>query len=364
MRIRSRRGPHALVFALVLMIGGVAVAADPNDQTEIYLNSEFMVMNSFGTGVDAFEIKLEETDGNSSLGTVGLDSDTDFGWRGDLQLKKGAWGFGVSGFHFDNDVDEEIFVPNDAASHEVSVRYAAGGVECMGRGFEAPHGDCLGAASSEWKTWMVDLYAIRELVSTPDVAVDLQAGLRIASFDWETSVWATEVEDPVNGRIPIADPDENVSFVDSSSDLDDPLVGPFLSLLATGRFGRFQLEGQLSQAVVFGAWDGRALFSQYNGLFLDELTLEEQATLGSSKDLTIPITDVRLKLGFEIIDNLVLGVGGYATTWFNVPRPPNSIASDRSESLSTFQTDEENITLIGATFSLSYRFGSGGLLPF
>ena len=355
----SRRTLQGLAFCFVLAVGGAAVAVEPDDQGELYLNSEFMIMNSFGNDLDVFEIKLETTDGNSTIDTIGLESDVDFGWRGDLQWKEGPWGVGISGFHFDNGADEDVFVSNDAANAEVVLRDASDGEDCR-EDTGDDDGDCIGSASSEWESWMVDLYAIRELISTPDVGLDLQAGMRIASFDWNTNGFIAEVGDEVAGQLPILS--DNVPFFDSTSD-SDPMVGPFLSLLATGRFGRFRLEGQLTQAVVFGDWKGTSVQSQYDGAFLDTLTLEEAAALGASEDLTVPITDIRIRVGFEVIDNLVLGFGGYATTWFNVPRPPNSVAADRPESVSTFQISEENITHLGASFSLSYAFKSGGLLP-
>ena len=354
-QINGRQGLQGLAFGFVLAVGGVAGAVEPDEEGALYLNSEFMIMGSSGTDLDVFELKLEDNSGNSSLGTIGLDSGVDFGWRGDLQWKEGPWGVGISGFYFDDEADEDVSIPGDTGSQETSLRFAGEGVDCDDDEF------CIGSASSEWETWMVDLYAIRELVSSPNASLDLQMGMRIASFEWEASAFAARVEEVAGEFITQTDG----SFVNSTSDLDDPLVGPFLALLGKGRFGRFHLEGQLTQAVVFGEWDGSAVFSQFqSGQPLSDLFIDEQAALGSSKDLTIPITDVRLRVGFEVIDNLILGFGGYATTWFNVPRPPNSVAADRPESVSTFQTDEENITMLGASFSLSYRFATGGLLPF
>jgi hypothetical protein len=208
---------------------------------------------------------------------------------------------------------------------------------------------CIASADAEWETWMVDLYAIRELVSTPDVGVDLQAGMRIASFDWDANAFAATF-DPGDLSLGIA------TYVNSNSDLDDPLVGPFLSLLGTGRFGRFHLEGQLTQSVVFGDWDGVSRFTFFDGGLLDDPTPDFTENRTSDRDLTIPITDVRIRVGYEVIDNLVLGFGGYATTWFNVPTPPG-VEVERED-------EETNVTLLGASFSLSYRFASGGLLPF
>ena len=83
--------------------------------------------------------------------------------------------------------------------------------------------------------------------------------------------------------------------------------------------------------------------------------------LQRDQDAVIPITDVRIKLGYDILDSLTLGFGAYATTWFNVPTPPNTRATDRALQISSLQTDEENITLLGASFSLEFRFGAGSL---
>jgi hypothetical protein len=379
MRLNSSRwGLHGLAFCFVLAVGGAAVAVEPNDESELYLNTEFMIMNSFGTGGDAFEVKLENDDGNASTETIEADSDADFGWRGDLWWKEGPWGVGVSGFHYDNDADEDAFLPNEAAQTEVVLRNATNAWDCReDDGDDLGH--CYGTYDSDWEFWMVDLYAVRELVATPDVAVDLQAGLRIASFDQERSGFLAEIEDAdlVTGLTPVLS--ENAVSFDSTSEADDPLVGPFVSLLSTGRFGRFRLEGQITQAVVFGKANRGVVVGQLNdpanfgsscssspafNCFLETLALEEASSLSGDEDLTIPITDVRIRIGYELIDNLVLGFGGYASTWFNVPRPPNSESSDFKEGPSTFLGGDETITMVGASFSISYAFKSGGLLPF
>jgi hypothetical protein len=342
-----RRGLQGFAFGLVLAMGGVAVAVEPDEGGELYLNSEFMIMSSFGTDLDALLIEIE--DDTAPVETFDtfrqqIDSDVDFGWRGDLQWKEGPWGVGVSGFHYDNEGDEDASIDGSEVEGFITAGDSNESVSCSDDD-EA----CVASADAEWETWMVDLYAIRELVSTPDVGLDLQVGMRIASFDWDANAFAAAF-DPDDLGLQFA------TFVNSNSDLDDPLVGPFLSLLGTGRFGRFHLEGQLTQAVVFGDWDGVASYTEFNGGLLDDPNPVFTENLTSDRDLTIPITDVRIRVGYEVIDNLVLGVGGYATTWFNVPTPPWSEV-DRED-------EETNVTLLGASFSLSYRFASGGLLPF
>ena len=209
---------------------------------------------------------------------------------------------------------------------------------------------------------MVDLYGIRELVDTPNVGVDLQFGMRIAELDQTFDAFIAEVDDPdAAGRLPIVGDDP--SSLSSLSEADDPLVGPFLSVLSTGRFGRFRVEGQLTQAVLFGDWTATAVAPQIRGAFLDSLTTEETAILSSDETVAIPVTDIRIKLGYDILDNLTFGFGGYATTWFNVPSVPNARAGDIFQGAATLRNDEENLTFLGASFSLQYVFSGGNIMP-
>lgn len=348
----------ALAGALFLIGSGPAGAVEPEEEGQLLLNSEFMIMKSFGTGLNTFELKIEDDDGSSINRGHELEGDSDFGWRGDLQYKKGAWGAGISGFHFDDEADEQILQQGETGTQdEVSLRTGATSFDCN---FDGSGEYCFGEADGQQKFWMVDLYGIREIVGTPDVTVDLQFGLRIAEYEWDVDILSAIVE-PVGASLVIGD--ENPVRINSSSDTDDALVGPFLSLMSTGRFGRFRVDGQLSQAVVFGELDQSVVANQYEDEAgtISSLVFEEAAVLGRSQDAVIPITDIRIKLGYDILDALTLGFGAYATTWFNVPVPPNTRATDRGLGISAIQGDEENITLLGASFSLEYRFGGGSL---
>jgi len=363
----------ALAGLLLSMGVGPARAAEPDEGGELVLNSEFMVMDSFGTDLNVFELKIEDdiNDGGDSTNTGSeIEHDEDFGWRGDLQYKDGAWGLGISGFHFDNEGSESKFVRGDqlpdAGNNEVSLRTAGTGQDCNEQ-FDDETANCFGSVDSELKVWMVDLYGIRELVSTPDVGVDLQFGLRIADYEWDVDALAALVLDKTGGTFPLS-PENGANPVgtNSTSDTDDPLVGPFMSLMTTGRYGRFRVDGQLTQAVVFGELDQSLRRAQYldmgdGGTTLADLMLQETAVFGQDQDAVIPITDLRIKLGYDILDSLTLGFGAYATTWFNVPEPPNVEAIDRTIGNSSISSDEENLTFLGASFSIEYRFGGGGM---
>jgi len=355
------RSLGAAAGLLLLAGGGSAVAVEPDEDGELILNSEFMIMDSFGTDLNVYELKVETDDGNSTNNGDEIEHDKDFGWRGDLQYKKGAWGLGISGFHFDNDGDADKFIDGssfDTDVDEVSLRTAGTAYECID---DDDVSNCFSQVDSDLKTWMVDLYGIRELVSTPDVGVDLQFGLRIAEYEWDVDALAALVGDPAGGDFPIDTSEEPVG-TSSKSDVEDPLVGPFVSLMTTGRYGRFRVDGQLTQAVVFGTLDQSLTRFQYDNDFtIGSLDLEETASFSQDQDAVIPITDIRIKLGYDILDSLTLGFGAYATTWFNVPEPPNVEAIDRTIGNSSISSDEENLTLLGASFSLEYRFGGGGL---
>jgi len=366
-----------LALGLSLLPGGQTHAVETEEGGQVIFNSEFMVMDSFGTDLNVFELKIEDDPTGSGSATstnkgTDIEHDEDFGWRGDLMYKDRGWGIGISGFHFDNEGEADEFVRGDLlpnlGRNEVSLRTAGSSFDCNRSGGGGSSGNCLGSVDSEIEVWMVDLYGIRELVSTPDIGIDLQFGLRIAEYDWDMDSFAALVDDPVGGTFPISPGGGNNPVGASSvSDSDDPLVGPFLSLLSTGRYGRFRVDGQITQAVVFGELNQATTRRQYadtgeGGTTLAALILRDVTYLQRDQDAVIPITDIRIKLGYDIIDNLTLGFGAYATTWFNVPEPPNMEAIDRSLGVSSLNSDEENLTFLGASFSLEYRFG-GGRLP-
>jgi hypothetical protein len=364
-----------VVAGLCLLVsGGPAAAVEPEEGGQLLLNSEFMVMDSFGTDLNVFDLKIEVNDCCGNTGNIArtrgtdLEHDEDFGWRGDLQYKDGAWGLGISGFHFDTEGSESTFVRDDLIpdvnDNEISLRTAHGG--CDTRDNDV---NCLASVDSDIKMWMVDLYGIRELVSTPDVNLDLQFGLRLAHYEWDVDLFTAPVLDPVGGVFPIGTSggDNPVRSSSSSEPEDDALVGPFMALFSSGRYGRFRVDGQLSQALVFGELDQGVTSLQYWSGSTDptattaNLTLEDTNIKRQNQDAVIPITDVRIKLGYDILDSLTLGFGAYATTWFNVPEVPNAESADFQIGNSRLESDEENITLLGASFSLEYRFGGGSM---
>jgi hypothetical protein len=348
-------GAGLATLAVVLFLATPAHAVEPEQGGGLLINSEFMIMDAFGDDLNVFEVKIEDDDGNSVNRGQDLESDVDFGWRGDLQYVDDVWGLGISGFWFETEGDEDVVQPGanilGGTVDEVSVRGVNESNDCF-------NDYCYADMDSELEVWMIDLYGIRRLVGTPDVLVDLQFGLRLAEFDWDTDGIAARIDDPATG-----DTNGDPVGLAGNSDVEDTLVGPFLALFTEGRYGRFRVQGQLSQAVVFGELGQDVqLFQFESGDTLSSLMLEESAVLSRDQDATIPITDVRIKIGYDILDNLTLGFGGYASTWFNVPEPPNSEAEDFSTGAASLRSDEENLTFLGASFSLEYRF-SGGSLP-
>lgn len=367
------RGLMGVAVALVLCVGGFAGAAEPEEEGEIGLNLEFMYMEVEGADLDLLQIKREDDSSEDvqRQDTERLEHDEDFGFRGDLTYRKGGWGAGISGFHFDNDggLHKQGFDSDfNGADSELAFRNAHGGNDCDGDEL------CFYDADSEFSMWIVDLYGIRELVDTPNAGLDLLAGIRIAEFDFQIDGLTTVLNcDDVDsdGRCNFEDIDET-RFFDTQSE-SETLVGPMIALLADGRWGRVRAYGQLTQSVLFGDvdqtefdWQPSSSITTCDAVqcwFPGDANLfnqfaEDQRHLRSTQEVAIPVTDIRFGLGFDIIDNVTLGVGAYSTVWWDVPMPPKTNPADRNNDRPGFDV-EETFALVGASFSLTMRFGGG-----
>jgi hypothetical protein len=361
--VRTSKIPGSLLgfaVSVILSVGGVAIA-EPPDEWELKLNSEILFMDVMGADLHALTTKTDFDEVDDKEDSVqrarDLDLDWDVGWRGDLAFTKNKWGAGVSGFYFGSEgkLRGSASGDNSGDIDELALQTPSIGLECTD---DEDTDECFMKSKMKLDAWMIDMYGIRELLDSPNVGIDLQFGLRLAELGWDTDGWAIQIDTTgVDPPAPLLRWEE-ASWYKSESTPDDLMAGPFLSLASEGRWGRFRVEGQLSQAVVVGDWrqESRIWQPSCNACPLEELELGEVARAKKVDTRAIPVTDLRIKLGYDILEQLTLGVGGYVSAWFGVPTPPNAEVNANFAGKSTFYDSNENLVFVGGSVSLEYRF--------
>ncbi|MBW2446388.1 MAG: hypothetical protein JRG83_10715 [Deltaproteobacteria bacterium] len=214
-------GLHAgLALCLILAPGVVAQAGSPVDPDALRWSFQFepMAMTVRGDEQELAKIQTFTFAGGSSNPAdsdrvvMALD-EWDFAFRGDLEVRQGAWGFGMTGFQFDTEKQErkrinasDVFDfvgpntitppgPDDRGAVILESAYALSGFDGGFSGIRTFMNTVPGNESSpldvrdrqifEAETsldvWSVDVYAIRQLFDSAKAHLDAFVGAKIGS---------------------------------------------------------------------------------------------------------------------------------------------------------------------------------------
>jgi len=383
-----------LVLSPLLYARDASYAAGPADGDGIAWSAEFepMAMRAWGYSPDvlstfeAFAPAIGAQEPKVTFKTFDNDvTKWNVGYRGEVQGMKNRWGVGAAGFQFNTQSkferasvltgDDEI-EPGDpfgsgfmsAAVNSIAIAdtpFADGAMGLFrneGAPFYAIEDDDFDgtrqdfSARSQLDVWSADIYGFHRVVDKETLSVDVRLGAKLGSLDVAT--------DTDHSLAPCGDSCHVGMRLDTSAK-SKVLAGPYLAAAATARFGRVRVEGQVAQSVLFGDVDYRTVGESYwnDG---GESSFSRKI-VDKSKSVTMPVTEVDLKVLYDLNEFFSAGVGVYAGVWWNAKVPRNTdpgsveLGGDPFD-LEFFPTaaqgdlDEEHIVFMGILATLQLRF--------
>ena len=268
-----------------------------------------------------------------------LETENGPAYRGEIEYDTGRWAWGLDFFWF------------SATQNAPVLSSAAGGAvdelvfEVADRSFTSTGpGQVLfyrRLEDTDVALWTADLRATRTLAETANTSVGLTLGLRVGDFDNDyRAVVGVEGE---GGR-----------RLDASSNYGR-MTGPLVGLTGAVTFGRNTIEGHLAQSALFGEVELTNRAREFAGAPAEAeegFAFTGVEIFRADQDVTVPITEARIRWTYQATEHLALGAGIDTAAWWDVPVPPGVAPTD--DGLETLH--ENTLVFAGALAIVEWRF--------
>jgi len=283
------------------------------------------------------EIDLAAAPQAAQQTAVNLDTEAGVAFRLELQHSRSKWGWGIDYFSF---VTSQS-TPNRTAAAGPSGTLDQFAFETANQSFTSSDPSEIliygVLEDTDLEVWTVDLYAMRTLAQKSASGLHLQFGLRLADFDNDYHA-ALGVQDDDGARL------------DASSNYD-LMMGPLVGLTGDLYRGKNHIEGYLGQSVVFGTAELSSGSTEFSGSFTGMPSFSDSERFKKQEDVTIPITELRIKWTYRVSKMVSLGVGANTSVWWDVSVPPGVIPGMGLEAL-----HENTIVFFGVLGAVELTF--------
>jgi hypothetical protein len=268
---------------------------------------------------------------------VTLDTESGLAYLGGLSYTKGRWTWGTDFFWF---ADTRQEVPDITLSGGTASDVAV--IEVADQTFtSSTSGQVLfyhALEDTEMAAWTLDFYGMRTLTESRGGWLGLQLGIRFGDFDNDYRAVAG-VENTNGVRI------------DASSNYGR-MTGPLVGLAGTIQQGRISFDGYLGQSVIMGQPAFEVIARRFTGAFNDSPTVVAEESFDTARDIAIPITELRIRAKFGLMDQVSLGAGIHASSWWDVGVPPGTVPIPNGDQV----LQENTLVFFGVMGVLEIKF--------
>ena len=118
------------------------------------------------------------------------------------------------------------------------------------------------------------------------------------------------------------------------------------------RFAQHQVKGLLEQSMLFGSVDlDNQLTVDIDPTKVGDVSITKFA---KSDDVGIPVTEVQAKYLYEVTTNVSLGLGAFASVWWDAPVAPGVDLTASAAGQGT--QDEDTLVFLGGMASVEVKF--------
>jgi len=264
--------------------------------------------------------------------------------RAEIIYRKDQWGLGVSGWWFNIDASQggsittppEVITPTGYIYYESGVRMWDNTILPVLNDLEdSGLSPVTYWAKNELGVWTVDLYGIRTLAEKKDSLINLTFGLKLGSLDSEREEGQKQrafVYDFYGGGFHL----DNHITLESASEADYSLMaGPAIGLQGKAKYKSFGIEGLIDQSLLIGRVKQSGTWTDIEDIWVvtgpvggpftpvsQDAYLEGKFSFSKGETIALPVTEAKLKVLFVRERNASLGIGGFASIWWNAPVAP------------------------------------------
>lgn len=330
--------PPVLAVAVALGLG----APPPADAGEWTLSLQPLYLTISGHDphvLTVHEIDRDAAPAQSEKRAVLLETENGPAYRGEVEYDTGRWAWGLDFFWFSATQNASELSRSAAGAGDELV------FEVADRSFTSSGpGEVLfyrRLEDTDVALWTADLRATRTLAESADGSVGLTLGLRVGDFD--NDYRAVVGVEGVGGR-----------RLDASSNYGR-MTGPLVGITGTVRWGKNSLEGRLAQSALFGEVELTSRAREFAGPPAEAeegFAFTGVEVFRADQDVTIPITEARIRWTYQATEHLALGAGIDTAAWWDVPVPPGIAPTD--DGLETLH--ENTLVFAGALAIVEWRF--------
>jgi hypothetical protein len=267
--------------------------------------------------------------------------------RGELEYRQGAWGAGIGGWWLDTSSGTQGHVESPPPSGNSFFTSFVLMFE-DGRGPVTNQNEPSGNspynyfASDRLRTWTIDLYGLYNLAAGGRSWIDLAFGAKLGQLDSRQVSGQTQHAFLFFDQVLLTPPFDNQISLTSTASSNFFGAGPLLGLRGGAQWDRLGLRWSATQSVLVGSACLHGLFTDIDNVgsspvipdlgYLGPGVIRSDITYASSKTAFIPVSEAQLKLCYNLTPNLGIGIGGFASIWWNTPIAPIWVRFDVSRS--------------------------------
>ena len=382
----------AIAIAAIFATGSIAYAEDKGEWS---IQLEPMWMDVSGNDVHVGDVLKGVVDWyyNGVTGTytrkygityepITLNMKDKLTLRSEITYKKNQWGLGLSGWWFNTDASAggRVTTPKwtegtDGINHWGT--YSKNGVRMWDSSIGPVYNDLEAStyspvdyqARNDLDVWTVDLFGIRTLAEKKDSHIDMTFGLKLGSLDNDRNEGQKMRAYCTNCYIDVlndvVDKWDNYITLESVSKADYGLMaGPALGLQGKAKYRGVGLEGMLNQSLLIGRVKQSGTWTDIDDIELVyygtpyEGYIEGKFPFSKKETHALPVTEAKLKFLFDVTRNVSVGIGGFASIWWNAPVAPKwSIPGDWTEGEGTgWKLQKNTLVFYGGTLALNVMF--------
>lgn len=379
-----------MIFMLALLLSSAA-------QAEWNLQLEPMWMDVKGNDLHVGDVfKYREDwyyDWESGIYTVrygityepiNLDMKDKFTLRGEITYRKNQWDLGLSGWWFNTDASVEGRVTTPASTWDYDWPYLWGtyyenGVRMWDHTIWPLYNELEDSYISPVDYWAkngldvltVDLFGRRTLAEKKDSHIDLTFGGKLGSLNNDREEGQRQ-RAFVYHYFGCGYHFDNRVTLESTSKADYGLMlGPVMGFQGKAKYKSFGIETMANQSLLIGRVEQSGTWTDIDDIWVvcgpiggpftpvaQYEYLEGRFPFSKEETVAIPVTEVKLKFLVDVVENVSIGVGGFASIWWNAPLAPKwSVPGRWTAGEGTgWRLQKETLIFYGGLASLNISF--------
>ena len=384
----------AIAIAAIFATGSIAYAEDKGEWS---IQLEPMWMDVSGNDVHVGDVLKGVVDWyyNGVTGTytekygityepITLNMKDKLTLRSEITYKKNQWGLGLSGWWFNTDASAggRVTTPKwtegtDGINYWGT--YSKNGVRMWDSSIEPVYNELEDSYSSPvdfWAgndlgVWTVDLFGIRTLAEKKDSHIDMTFGLKLGSLDNDRNEGQSQRAFMYDAFGPGYHYDNHITLESKSKADYGLMIGPAIGLQGKAKYKSLGLEGLINQSLLLGKIKQSGTWTDIDDMWVvtgpaggpftqvaQYAYLEGKFPFSEEKTVALPVTEVKLKFLIDVAKNVSVGIGGFASMWWDAPLAPKwSVPGDWTMVEGTgWKLQKNTLVFYGGTLALNVMF--------